>query len=484
MASIYDHGISVKEESTKMTAPTVSTAGLQVVVGTAPVHMLKNPASAVNKPILVSSKKEAAAAFGFSTDFAKYTLCESVSINSDVVNVAPLVMINVLDPEKHSAALEETTLAVNMGTAELAQEGILPGTLTVKSGETVLAAGTDYTTAFSDDGTLRIVLIADSAGAGATTLMVTGKRLDAELVTNADIIGGVDAQTGAETGLEVIRQVYPKLGMVPGILLAPRYSADAAVAAALQAKTYEVSGVFRCVCIADVDSRSAGARKYTDVKEQKEKQALSDANAYAVWPFVKVGETIYSGSSAAGALTVYTDARNGDVPNVSPSNKKLPVTAACLADGTEVVLDADAANTLNGWGVATFLNMSGFRLHGNNTAAYPGTKDPKDRWFSTRRFMSWAANTFILSYYDKVDSPLNKALIDAIVDSENIRGNGFVAQGRCARYEMVYNEEDNPKERLLDGKIVFRQYITLYGPAEYIENILEFDPDALESALA
>ena len=57
--------------------------------------------------------------------------------------------------------------------------------------------------------------------------------------------------------------------------------------------------------------------------------------------------------------------------------------------------------------------------------------------------MTWAANSFILTYFQKVDSPANKRLIEAIVDSENVRGNGFVARGVCARYEITYNEDEN-----------------------------------------
>ena len=327
-------------------------------------------------------------------------------------------------------------------------------------------------------------MIPAGAGDGAAELTVGGKKLDAGKVDYTDIVGGVDVNTGEERGLEVIRQVYPKLGLTPGILLAPRFSKNPNVAAALQAKTKEINGVFRAVCVIDIDSSSTGARKYTDVKEQKEGQATTDANAYAVWPFGKVGDTIYSGSTLAGALTAYTDAVNGDTPNVSPSNKTLAISAACLEDGTEVVLDQDQANTLNSFGVATFLNINGFRLWGNNTAAYPSTTDPKDRWFAVRRFMSWAANTFILTYFQKVDSPANKRLIETIVDSENVRGNSFVAQGICARYEITFNESENPLTSLMDGTITFHQYITPYMPAEDIENIIEFDPQALSSLFA
>ena len=296
-------------------------------------------------------------------------------------------------------------------------------------------------------------------------------------------VPGVDASTGKETGLEVVRQVYPKLSMTPGILLAPRFSADATVSAALQAKTKSINSVFGAVCIVDINSKTDGAVKYTDVKTKKEEQAVSDPNAYAVWPYAKVGEVVYSGSALAAALTAYTDAQNDDTPNVGPSNKTLAISAACLADGTEVVLDQEQANTVNSFGVATWLNMNGFRLWGNNTAAYPGITDPKDRWFSVRRFMTWAANSFILTYFQKVDSPANKRLIEAIVDSENVRGNGFVARGVCARYEITYNEDENTTTDLLNGKITFHQYITPFTPAEDIEDIIEFDPNALSAAL-
>ena len=284
--------------------------------------------------------------------------------------------------------------------------------------------------------------------------------------------------------MEVIRQVYPMLGMTPGILIAPRYSMDATVAAALQAKTKSINGVFGAVCIVDIDSSEDGATRYADVKTAKEGQGVSDPYAYGVWLYGKVGETVYSGSTLAAALTAYTDALNDDTPNVSTSNKTVAISAACLADGTEVLLDQEQANVVNSYGVATWLNMNGFRLWGNNTAAYPGNTDPKDRWFSVRRFLTWAANSFILTYFQRVDSPTNKRLIEAIVDSENVRGNGFVARGVCARYETTFNEDENTTTDLLNGKITFHQYITPFTPAEDIEDIIEFDPEALSAALA
>lgn len=489
MADTYKHGVYVQEQATRLIAPVLGTAGLQVIVGTAPVNMLADPAGAANTPLLVQSYKEAVAAVGYSDDFAAYTLCESISANFQVVGTGPLVLINVLDPsnEKFQEDVPETEAEVADGVAKVDVTGLLLDKLKVTAGEesTELTQETDYTATFENDGTLQIILT--ESGTGKATdgkIKVSGKKLDPSKVTAQDIIGTVDVGTGKETGLEVVRQIYPKLGMTPGILLAPRFSAKPEVSAALQAKTHEINGVFSAVTIIDVDSTEEGATKYTDVKEQKESQAVTNPNAYAVWGYGKVGETVYSGSTLAAALTAYTDAVNGDVPNVSPSNKTLAISAVCLADGTEVLLDQTQANTVNSFGVATWLNMNGFRLWGNNTACYPGNTDPKDRWFSVRRFFCWSANTFILTYFQKVDDPMNPRLIEAIVDSENVRGHSFVARDICARYEIEFNEDENPTTDLLNGKITFHQYLTPYVPAEDIENILEFDPDALSALFA
>ncbi len=483
MASPYKHGVYISEVPTSLIAPIEGTAGLQVIIGTAPVNMLAEPEEAVNKPLLVHSYKEAVGAVGYSSDFEKYTLCESISANFQVVNTAPLVLINVLDPAKHSTDMPETEVDVIDGIAQVQQIGILVNKLNVKNGDTAMKLDKDYTVLFNNDGTMNIILLDGGAGDGAASLTVSGKLLDASKVTDADIVGGVDIAAEKETGMEVIRQISPKLAMTPGILLAPRFSRSAVVAAAIQAKTKEINGVFKAVCIVDIDSTETGAQKYTDVKQTKERQAVNDPNTYAVWPFAKAGDVVYSGSTLAGALTAYTDAVNNDIPNVSPSNKTLSISAACLPDGTEVLLDQDQANTINSFGVATFLNVNGFRLWGNNTAAYPGNSDPKDRWFSVRRFLTWAGNTFILTYFQKVDSPANRRLIESIVDSENIRGHSFVARGVCARYEITFLEDENPTTDLMNGKITFHQYITPFPPAEHIQDIIEFDPYALTSAL-
>ena len=138
---------------------------------------------------------------------------------------------------------------------------------------------------------------------------------------------------------------------------------------------------------------------------------------------------------------------------------------------------------LNANGVITAINANGFKSWGNNTTAYPSTTDPKDRWWAVRRFFDWDGNNFIQTYFQKVDKPGNKRLIQSIVDSQNIIGNGYVARDYCAGYRVEFRSDENPVTNLLAGHLTVHTYLAPYIPAEYIENIREYDVDALESAI-
>ena len=482
----YFHGVYNSEIDTSLTAPIQGSAGLQVIFGTAPIHLSRDPAAAVNKPMLCYSFKECQQNVGYSDNFEDFTLCESIDACFRVFNIAPIILVNVLDPQKpsHTTVNAAEACAVADGQVAYTKPYVLLDTLEVKNGDTALKADSDYISAHDNDGNVLITILSQAAKE-ATTLSVASKSLNPAGVTRADVVGGVDALTGQETGMELIRHIYPKLGMVPGLLLAPGWSGDAVVAAALQAKTEAVNGVFVCNCLLDIPTEGDnGATVYTDAKAAKEKMGATSNHAMALWPMVAVGDKIYHYSAMFGALTAYTDAANADVPYESPSNKDLRITATVLADGTEVVLDQQQANDmLNANGIVTAINMNGFKSWGNKTAAYPATTDPKDMWFSVRRFFDWDGNNFIRTYFQKVDKPGNKRLIRSIVDSQNIVGNGYVKRDYCAGYRLEFLESENPATNLINGHLTVHTFMAPYIPAEYIENIREYDVEALTAAL-
>lgn len=478
------HGVFIVEEATALTVPISGRSSVQVVIGTAPVNMAEDPAAVVNTPILANSAAEAMAAFGYSTDMGKgkYTLCQTMYATNNIYQVSPVVYINVLDPARHKKSLEEAQYPVSQMQAVIPVEGVLINGLTVKNadGSTALTLNTDYTAAFNSDGHLVLTLIEGGAGASAENLTVSGEQIDPSAVTKTDIVGAYDPLTGKETGAEVIRQVFPKLGIVPGLLLAPGWSQEPEVGIALAAKAANINGVFKAMALLDLDTTKA--KKYTDTKKVKEDSGFTSPYCYPLWPCDKVGDLILAKSAVVGALVSYVDASNDDVPSNSPSNTLLGVTGQCLADGTEVTLDQDQGSTVNEYGVTTAINMNGWRLWGNYTGAYPASTDAKDIWFPVRRMFNWQGNTFIQTYFSKVDDPMNTVLIESVVDSENIRCAAY-APDKWAGAEIEYRADDNPTTDILAGKMTFRQRIAPYTPAQEIENILSYDTAMLASAI-
>lgn len=476
------HGVFIEEEQVVQAAPTASNSSIQVVIGTAPVNMAADPSAVVNVPILAKSAAEAKKLLGYSDDFRNYSLCQSMYVTENLYPMKPVVYINVLDPATHKKALTEASYQVSEMQATVNVVGVILSSLVVKDATkaTTLVKGTDYTTAFGSKGYLVITMVAGGAGASLTSVSVSGDMLDPSKVKNTDIIGTYDIDTGVETGIQLVRQVYPKLGVIPGILLAPEWSQNADVAAALIAKATIINGVFKGIALIDIDTTVA--KKYTDVEAAKKAANLTSPFAYALWPCDKIGDYIFAKSAVVGSLIAYIDANDDDVPSRSPSNHLIGVTAECLKDGTEIFLDQEQGTTVNSYGVATVINMNGFRLWGNYTCAYPSSIDPKEIWLAVRRMFNWHGNSFITAYFNKVDDPMNSVLIESVVDSENIRCAAY-APDKWAGASIEYRSDDNPTEDILAGKMVFRQKIAPYTPAQEIENILSYDTDLLQSAI-
>ncbi|MEY8265087.1 phage tail sheath family protein [Lachnospiraceae bacterium 64-25] len=476
----YKHGAYVKEVGTSIGTPRKNEAGLHVIFGTAPINMAAEPEKAVNQLIVVNDYDEAVEKLGYSGDYEKYTLCQAMDAYLKLFMVGPIVLCNVLDPAKHKKENEEKEYTVINGQATVDIEGIIPDSLVVKkeSEDTVLEKDLDYITSFDEVGNLVITILETS---GVDKIRVKSTSIDPEAVTEADLIGGVDIKTGKETGIELIRRVYPRCGKFPGLILAPGWSHKKDVAAVMAVKCKEINGVFRCECLVDIDTEAAGT--YADCAGAKEANGLTSECMIALWPMaLSAGKKFYY-SAIYGAMVAQTDADNDSVPTMSPSNKLIGIDGAVLKDGTEVFLDQPEANSLNAAGIVTILNNEGMRSWGNNTAAYPYVTDTKDRWINCRRAFSWWGNSFIATCNEKVDNPANYQLIESIVDAENIRGNSYVQQGKFAGIRMEFRKEENKKEDLLEGRIQVRQQIAPFTPAEYILNILSFDPSLLENAL-
>ncbi len=477
----YKHGIYGQEVATSLVPMTETDAGLIIAFGTAPVHLATDPVEA-HTPVLCNTYAEAVAAMGYSDDFESYTLCEVIKSQFSLFNMAPIVLVNVLDSTKHIKANTQTVYEVKEGTATIADPALL-NTLKVykdaeKTGEAV--EGTDYTAAHDDEGNAVITILSDGALKDAASITVEYKMLDPGAVTSGDIIGGIDINTGKAEGMELIDEIYPRFGLVPGIIIAPGFSHDSAVGAVMKSKTTNICGHFRAIAIADEPTDEV--RKYTDASSWKNSKNYIDTSLVLCWPMVSLSGVKYHLSTQLASLMNKVDAANSDMPHHSPSNQSLQCDATVLADGTEIFLNTASAGYLNGQGLVTALNFSGgWRSWGNRSTVYPSNTDVKDAFISVRRMFNWVLNTLITSYWSEIDEPTNKRLINTMVDSANIWLNSLVAAGALLGGRVEFREDENSTTDLMDGKINFHVYMTPPSPAREITFIQEYDPDYIST---
>lgn len=478
----YKHGVYGSEIPTSLIPVTEVSAGLPVVFGTAPIHLALESAG-VNKPVLCYSYEEAVQQLGYSDDWQKYTLCEFIKSHFALFSVAPVVFVNVLDPKKHIKKGEEAKeMPIANGIVTI-EDAVLIDSLEIKvdaSSPNPLKVDEDYTAAYDDEARLIITFEeTNNIPAGTASVIVKYDALNPEAVVAGDIVGGVDIVTGESEGLELVNQVFPRFRLIPGLILAPGWSHNTEVAAVMTAKANNINGHFRCIALVDIPTEEAD--RYSEVAEWKNQNNIMSNRQIACWPLVKLGETVYHLSTQLAGIICTTDAANGDIPYASPSNHLLQCDSAVCTNGKEIVLGPEVAAYLNGQGVVTAMNfIGGWKAWGNRMAIYPSNTDPKDSFIPIRRMFDWVNNTLITTFWQKIDAPINKRLIETIVDSANIWLNGLTGNSITGG-RVEFREDENTTTNLMDGIIRFHVYLTPPSPARSIEFIQEYDPEYLQT---
>lgn len=481
----FFHGVRTNEIPTSVAAPVVSTCGIPFVVGTAPVHTVEG--GKINEPVLLNSYAEAVSAFGYSDDWDKFTLCELFYSHFKLYGMGPVVCVNVLDPATHKEEVAGSAMELVNGQIKLPIAAI-KSTVVVKDVETESAGSTTYTrdtdyALFYDGEALVLEVLADGTiPKSDEKLFVSYTSVNAAAITDASIIGGVDVEIKAVTGLELINQVYPRFGIVPDLILAPGWSSKPNVAAAMSAKAENINGLFTALALLDADTETV--RHYSDVETWKEDNALTSKYEVVLWPKVKLGERTFHLSVQAAGLMAQIDKANG-CPYESASNKSLKADSAVLSNGTEVIIGITEANMLNSGGIVTVSNFGGsHRLWGNYTACYPLDAEIKNVFIPVTRMFSWVAKSLVLTYWSKTDKPMTRRLIDSIVDSANIWLNSLVADEKLLGGRIEFQDAENPDEKLTSGIIKLHVYLTPPTPAQEINFVLEYDAAYAEAALA
>jgi phage tail sheath protein FI len=470
------HGVEAEKQATSVSTPIVAASGIIFAVGTAPVQATDGKA---NEIILANSYEEAVKAFGYSDDWEKYGLCEVIYSTFQLYGVSPLIMVNVLNPLMHYKAVAAATLDIVDSQIKLPYDAI--SSTIVVTGKTL---GTDYEV-FYDDKNCIIEFLAAVEGNSAE---VSYREVDPTMVTADDIIGGYSATTHKTTGLELIDGIFPKYQKIPDLILCPNWSHDATVAAVMSAKGENINGLFEAMAVLDVDTTSGtGVVYYSDVPTWKRSQNFMKTNELVCFPKVKLGDRIFNYASQLAGLIAdvdNTEELGSGTPCESASNKSLQADSTVLADGTELLMDIQQANSLNDNGIITAVNLyNGFVSWGNYTACYPANTDPVDYFYCVSRMFKWVAKTVILSNWKYVDRRMMRRLLDAVLQGVNDWLNGLTSEEVILGGRVELQANENTDTALMSGNAKFHIYLTPPVPLQKLDFLLEYDLSYLRASL-
>lgn len=474
----FQHGVYTREKETSIKGMVTVTNPI-FIVGTAPINM--GDITNVNNAQLITTVDEATNIFG-GYNVPGFTISKLLKLAFVSYGVKPVICVNVLDPDNHTAQNVEQDLVVVNQEVTLEKLGIMKNTVIIKDlttpvvppEEPPVIAVEDYSLEFLTTGGL-VVNIFDEA---VTKISAEYDWLDTSLVTPLDIIGGVELGTTNRMGLECVNDVFHKYKMIPSVIIAPQYDHEIDVIQAIRSKAVNINNKYQAMGIAQLPENIL----YSEAIEEK-------ANLNCVYPDViltygrlKNGEDIDDHSSHLACLMASVDNRNTGVPYESPSNKLMMAQALLMkkdTNYTEVRLDeVTQANLLNENGISTALVRSnGFVHWGNRNSAFQpgGTTDPKDMWIPAKRMFKYISNTVIINTDIEIDKPMNYDRASFITRNINQWLDGLTAAGKLYGGRVEFTQEENPEIEMINGKFTWHIYIGAVNPLESAHFILEYD---------
>lgn len=430
----YKHGIGADQGET-ISRSTVQTGTNAVYVGTAPVNLLKNGSDYVNKPLRMINWSRAVAQCGYSDDWESFTLCEAMRAHFFNANgaIAPIYMINVLDPVAHKAE-ESKKVSLNFanGSASFADDKAIIDSFKIAD----KVAGTDYDITYNFTKSKFVVTSDKITG----TVDATYDVVDPTKVTAEDVIGGVSDQ-GEMTGLSAIELVYSKNFDVVNLIAAPGFSENPKIYQALCSAAHKINNHFDAFVEADIPLVGADNKlidTYEKAIDWKSKNGVNNSISSVWWPRATGADgNVYHLSTLATVEQMRIDYANENIPMETCSNKSIPVIKQYFGVNSvnngfgEVI-----ANELNSAGIGTAIPSGGqWVLWGGHTAAYQyGVDNDASIIFDVSiRMIQYIMNGFQQRHASKIDRPMTTALRDAVVEEEQSQLDSLVGAGALLR---------------------------------------------------
>ena len=293
---------------------------------------------------------------------------------------------------------------------------------------------------------------------------------DETRITAADIEGGVDAGTGAYTGISALLGAASALGHTPRILIAPGYSSTKSVADAL----ISVAGRLRAT--APIEGPST-----TDEAAQTYRNDFGSRRAFLVDPDVQIagddGKPVSAPNSAyVAGVIAKSDAERGFW--WSPSNREILGMVGTERPIDFALGDKNArANLLNENEVATIIRERGFRLWGNRTCS----ADPKWAFLSVVRTADILNDSLLRAHLWAVDRNISRTYFDDVSEGVNAYIRELVGLGALLGGQCYPTPELNTKESVAAGRVYFDIEFTPPPPAERVTFRSRLTNDYLET---
>lgn len=457
MATDYKHGAYALRGAT--IAPNAAQSGtIACYIGTAPVHLLRNADECVNTPIAVANYGQAVSALGYSDNWESYTLCEAmrVHLNNPLGSIAPIYLINVLDPAKHRKTGQKTeSVTFRGGVARFKSDTIILDTLAIAN----KAEGVDYSVSY-DFSAGEVVL----KSASLENASVTFNEVDASKVTAADIIGTTNDGDGIYSGIGALPLIWIRDGKFATLLAAPGWSHVPSVRNALVTAAQGVNGHWRSYSFTDIPLDSVTT--IAAAKQWKSDNAYNSDRETPCWPMGIDNEgRVYHLSTMSVWAQQSTNAAHDGVPFETASNKQVPLIRQYFGkDVTRAGYDKETANALNEVGIRTLVPDRGkMVLWGGHTGAYTfGNTTDAAQIFDTNTMMTnHIINSFQLEWGDRTDKPMTLQLKDEILNREQDKLDGYVAMGALIGSPVVeFIPSENKTLDIMNGDFRFTHLIT------------------------
>ena len=460
-----------------------------VYVGTAPVQTVEGGASTLNRPIVVNNIAEAKQIFGYSDDWASFTLCEAMHAHLELNGVGPLILINVLDPATHrdSEATPKSLTPVNgrltIADAELA----ILDSVTIVAGSTPKTKGTDYDIVYNASKKAIIATELTAGALGTSALTVTYNTVDPSAVTAAAVIGSTDG-LGLNTGLYAVANVYQETGYIPSFLLCPGFSSTPSVHTAMLTVASKINGHWDAWVMADLPILD-GSTPITlaTAPTWKQTNGYNAENESVYFPMASGTDgSKYHISVLAAANFQTLLAEQDGIPYKTASNTACPIIENLYlgANVTGRVYSDDLINrTLNKNGISSAAYVGGqWVIWGCHAADYNPDNAGNINISETNRMMLYyISNDFQHRRTRNVDKPLTANDIKTIVSEEQSRLDALVKIGALTYGEVHTSATEIARSDVVEGNYTFTFNVTTTPLARSLTAIVNWTPDGFET---